>query len=153
MLCDSVGITPVANNGTLHLPLQPLGIHGSDDFEETVYDPTPLDGAEAPSKSIGVDPVSVVPISGTTLDGGSPAAAPTGAEDKPEDDNDKPEDDKDKPEDDKDKPEDDEDRPEDDEDNKWIDQAESKIKGVWDWVKEKAGGVWGKVKGKVEGSG
>ena len=102
MLCDSVGITPVANNGTLHLPLQPLGIHGPDDFEETVYDPTPLDGAEAPSKSIGVDPVSVVPTSGTSLDGGSPAATPTGAEDRPEDDEDNPEDDEDRPDDDED---------------------------------------------------
>ena len=28
ILCDSVGITPLPNNGTLHLPLAPVGVHG-----------------------------------------------------------------------------------------------------------------------------
>lgn len=122
MLCDSVGITPVANNGTLHLPLQPLGIHGPDDFEEPVYDPTPLGGAEGAAneagKSIGVDPISVGPSTGTASDGASPSK-PTGAEDTAEDE----------------------------EDDEWIDKAESKIKGFWDWVKEKVDGIWGRAGG------
>lgn len=125
MLCDSVGITPVPNNGTLHLPLQPLGVHGPDDFEEPVYDPTPLGGeeaaAEGPGKPIGVDPVSVVPDIGMAPDGGSPTAIPTGAEDAAENDD----------------------------DDEWIDEAESKIKGFWDWLKEKVGGVWGQAGGSA----
>lgn len=125
MLCDSLGITPSANNGTLHLPLQPFGFHGPDDFEEPVYDPTPLDNAvtatKGPAKSIGVDPVSV-PSLATTSDGSYPtSAAPTHAESTKEGET----------------------HEEDDDD--WIDEAESKIKGFWDWVKEKVNGLWDKA--------
>jgi hypothetical protein len=30
ILCDSLGLTPVANNGTLRLPLSPVGLHDTD---------------------------------------------------------------------------------------------------------------------------
>lgn len=124
MLCDSLGITPVANNGTLHLPLQPVGFHGPDDFEEPIYDPTPLDNAESATKgsfkSIGVDPVSIIPSLATASDGGSTTpAGPTQAENTKEGD-----------------------KHDDDDDDDWIDEAESKIKGFWDWIKEKASGLW-----------
>ncbi|KAF7559828.1 hypothetical protein G7046_g4334 [Stylonectria norvegica] len=41
MLCDSVGIEPVANNGTLRLPLKPIGLHDPDETPETPEDPEP----------------------------------------------------------------------------------------------------------------
>ena len=125
MLCDSLGITPVANNGTLHLPLQPFGVHGPDDFEEPIYDPTPLDNAKTATKgsvkSIGVDPVPADPSLATASDDGSPTpAAPTQAENTKEGE-------------------------EQEDDDDWIDEAESKIKGFWDWVKEKVNGLWDKA--------
>lgn len=123
LLCDSLGITPAPNNGTLHLPLRPFGVHGPDDFEEPVYDPMPLDNTgtatnDGADKSIGVDPVSVIASPATALNGGSPTpAAPTQGEGAIEDDDD-------------------------DNDDDWIEEAESKIKSFWDWVKGKVNGLW-----------
>ncbi|KAK4162002.1 alkaline-phosphatase-like protein [Cladorrhinum sp. PSN259] len=71
MLCDSVGITPASNNGTLRLPLKPVGLH-SDDHLETPADPAEHSlissasssalfsstKALAPSKSVMVNPVT-----------------------------------------------------------------------------------------------
>ena len=31
ILCDSMGIEPLPNNGTLRLPLQPIGLHSDED--------------------------------------------------------------------------------------------------------------------------
>lgn len=31
ILCDSLGIEPLPNNGTLRLPLQPIGLHSDED--------------------------------------------------------------------------------------------------------------------------
>ena len=38
ILCDSLGIEPKANNGTLRLPLKPKGKHNFDEQPETVHD-------------------------------------------------------------------------------------------------------------------
>ena len=144
MLCDSVGIMPAPNNGTVNLPLKTVGVHGPDDFAESIQDPTPLDGAEADAggegKSIGVDPVAVAPDTQSpdtdtqghgkpigvdpvepvaetqtpmTSSSGPAAAAPTRTADMTEE-----------------------------EEQAWLDQAESKIKGFWDWVKEKFGSAF-----------
>lgn len=127
MLCDSLGIMPVPNNGTLRLPLQPLGIHGEDDFDEPVYDPTPVGGAETTptgkSKSIGVDPVSAVTDEETSAGGTktSPPAPTETGETGEEQDN----------------------KEQDGEDKK----EESKIKGVWNWITGTVGDLWEKVTG------
>lgn len=39
MLCDSVGLAPAPNNGTLRLPLAPIGIHKPEDAPEEPEDP------------------------------------------------------------------------------------------------------------------
>ncbi|KAI1044467.1 hypothetical protein LB505_007022 [Fusarium chuoi] len=39
MLCDSVGLTPSPNNGTLRLPLKPIGVHKPEDTPEEPADP------------------------------------------------------------------------------------------------------------------
>ncbi|KAM5346786.1 hypothetical protein ACJ41O_009791 [Fusarium nematophilum] len=49
MLCDSVGIVPKPNNGTLRLPLKPIGIHKPEDTPEEPADPEP--SVEAPPQS------------------------------------------------------------------------------------------------------
>lgn len=88
MLCDSVGMEPKPNNGTLRLPLKPVGLHGPgttiEDLEDLATAPTvsssstaaemrvsssvgPMDDGSATlpatssptaTKSVGVDPVS-----------------------------------------------------------------------------------------------
>ncbi|KAF4976217.1 hypothetical protein FZEAL_7080 [Fusarium zealandicum] len=49
MLCDSVGIEPKPNNGTLRLPLKPVGVHRPEDTPEEPADPEPSVEAK-PSK-------------------------------------------------------------------------------------------------------
>lgn len=39
MLCDSVGIEPAPNNGTLRLPLKPVGLHKPEETPEEPADP------------------------------------------------------------------------------------------------------------------
>ena len=41
IVCDSVGVEPKANNGTLRLPLQPVGLHGTLPPGEIAEDPAP----------------------------------------------------------------------------------------------------------------
>lgn len=53
MLCDSVGIEPKPNNGTLRLPLKPVGTHKAEDTPETPPDPEPERPAD-PSSGLGV---------------------------------------------------------------------------------------------------
>lgn len=77
ILCDSVGIAPAPNNGTLRLPLKTVGLHGGHgtgldtpaDPVETIR-PTASLAAE-PTKSILVDPLR--PSSASSAE----AAAPT----------------------------------------------------------------------------
>lgn len=124
MLCGSLGITPAPNNGTLHLPLKPLGIHAPGDFEEPVDDPALSDAETATkgaSQSIGVDPVSVILSTTTAAGDESPTSAsssePTEAKETEDDD------------------------------SSALEEVKSTMKGFWDWVKEKAGGVWDTVTG------
>ncbi|KAK0390819.1 hypothetical protein NLU13_0322 [Sarocladium strictum] len=41
MLCDSIGLEPMPNNGTLRLPLKPVGLHSPDEKPEEPEDPVP----------------------------------------------------------------------------------------------------------------
>ncbi|KAF7955733.1 hypothetical protein EAE96_004657 [Botrytis aclada] len=45
IICDSLGLTPNPNNGTLRLPLKPIGLHSSD-----TTPPEPADPEPSPSK-------------------------------------------------------------------------------------------------------
>lgn len=75
IMCDSIGLAPSPNNGTLRLPLKPVGLHDSESAVELPPDPvtsytitpTPLPSSSSssalapvssPSKSLGVDPVA-----------------------------------------------------------------------------------------------
>lgn len=74
MLCDSVGIDPRPNNGSLRLPLRPVGLHDPADVDPngqlTDPEPTPAPAAAPP----GV--VSLSPIENPNP-GPDPAARPT----------------------------------------------------------------------------
>ncbi|TDZ34183.1 putative pyrophosphatase/phosphodiesterase [Colletotrichum spinosum] len=132
ILCDSVGLTPMPNNGTLRLPLSPVGTHSSEDTPEpedpvpayttsqvltstaapTVAASQPATPASESAKSIQVDPShpsSTDASSGDTEDS-------EGA------------------------------------DEDAIKKGKETLIGIWDWVKDKFGKVWDKIKGeKKEG--
>ncbi|KAK4229546.1 alkaline-phosphatase-like protein [Podospora fimiseda] len=63
MLCDSVGIIPASNNGTLRLPLKPIGLH-SDNHLETPADPAEhtLVTSSSLKASASTKPVMVNPV-------------------------------------------------------------------------------------------
>jgi hypothetical protein len=52
LICDSVGVSPLPNNGTLRLPLTPIGLHDDEDAPvvESPEDP-PFDGNGSPRPS------------------------------------------------------------------------------------------------------
>lgn len=116
MLCDSVGIAPAPNNGTLRLPLKPIGLHSDPDSGlETPADPVEAStipttsGAVKPTKSILVDPVptstgTATPIQTIGVD--KPAPQASGADGKSDVDHD---------------------------DKSNIDKIESSVKDFWDW--------------------
>lgn len=69
ILCDSVGITSKPNNGTLRLPLSPVGLHSSpgsgletppDPVEPSETSPPAMEATPTPTISVGVgvDPVT-----------------------------------------------------------------------------------------------
>lgn len=79
ILCDSLGLEPKPNNGTLRLPLQPIGLHTPETMPEEPTDPVPVSVPTPPSPpsspippsppsppspvSVGVDEViSISPI-------------------------------------------------------------------------------------------
>lgn len=55
MLCDSVGLTPSPNNGTLRLPLKPIGVHKPEDTPEEPEDP-PTASKESARPTVGDEP-------------------------------------------------------------------------------------------------
>ncbi|PSR93869.1 alkaline-phosphatase-like protein [Coniella lustricola] len=62
ILCDSIGLTPAPNNGTLRLPLQPVGLHDEVPGTQVPSDPVTSytltsTSTPVPTKTLGVDPV------------------------------------------------------------------------------------------------
>ncbi|PTD03688.1 putative pyrophosphatase/phosphodiesterase [Fusarium culmorum] len=148
MLCDSVGLTPAPNNGTLRLPLKPVGVHKPEDTPEEPEDPPSASKESArptvPEKlSQTVRPtvhqkptqpqrptVPVAPTQSakTTVSLKKPAKsskspAPSKGSDDQDEDSDS---DSDDDNDDKDK---------------------DKDEGVWDWFTHKVEKVWHKITG------
>ncbi|KAL2169712.1 hypothetical protein VTG60DRAFT_5765 [Thermothelomyces hinnuleus] len=139
MLCDSVGIKPAPNNGTLRLPLKPIGLH--DDSATNGLD-TPANPVEAhtistsrvapkPTSTVSVNPASTsssqtsVPSKSVGVD--QPVPPPSGSDNGGESDSDDDDDDED--------------------DSSAVDNAESKVKEFWDWFTGKVSTWWGKVTG------
>lgn len=73
VICDSLGIEPVANNGTIRLPFKTSGVHDDKTQEATPDDPPAVSSATtAPSTSGAIDAVSSAEAAV-----GSPIAAST----------------------------------------------------------------------------
>ncbi|KAK3335421.1 alkaline-phosphatase-like protein [Cercophora scortea] len=152
MLCDSVGITPMPNNGTLRLPLTPIGLHSPDAGIETPVDPVESAASSATTTalpttsaaSLAAAPPTTSVLSPTSSSVSSPAAAATSASkslvvDPPQaqptgEPTGEPTDDD---------GEDGEDA--DDEDDQ--EGVEKAVHSFWDWFTGKVDEWWGKVKG------
>lgn len=53
ILCDSVDLTPMPNNGTLRLPLSPIGLHDTDGDSTGIETPAdPVESSTAVSSSV-----------------------------------------------------------------------------------------------------
>ncbi|GKT96133.1 ectonucleotide pyrophosphatase/phosphodiesterase family member [Colletotrichum tofieldiae] len=129
ILCDSVGLIPEPNNGTLRLPLSPVGTHNSEDTPAEPEDPVPpytTTAAEivasttspatqsvTPEKSIQVDPVPQPASTEAATDGNQN--------------------------------EDDQESQDADEDA--VQKGKEAMKGFWDWLTDKFGKVWDKISG------
>lgn len=145
ILCDSIGLAPIANNGTLRLPLRPIGLHDPevvmeeppDPVSSYTLEPTPVRptlASQAPaattaSRSLGVDPVhtSSSTPNPVQVDPATPQPAtpqPTG-------------------------------QAADEGDSKssgnLLDDAKSAAKGFWDWLTDKFDGIWDKITGSDQG--
>ncbi|KAF1932190.1 Phosphodiest-domain-containing protein [Didymella exigua CBS 183.55] len=75
IICDSVGLIPAPNNGTLRLPLKPVGLHNDD---EDSADETPHDPVD--THSLTSAPPSAATMSATTSSLSSLAASASGLE-------------------------------------------------------------------------
>ncbi|KAL8387426.1 hypothetical protein RB595_009911 [Gaeumannomyces hyphopodioides] len=77
ILCDSVGLAPVSNNGTLRLPLKPVGLHSPESPIEEQVDPvtsaastssavpSSVSSPPPPTKSVGAASTVTITASGT----------------------------------------------------------------------------------------
>jgi hypothetical protein len=156
ILCDSLGLAPAPNNGTLRLPLRPVGVHSPDNVLDVPQDPVPAytkTEAAAESESTAVagngkessaalKTAETAQAAQTTGTAGhapvsvdpAPTAASTGAaaEKKPS----------------KEKPDDQVDDDDDDDDDEHKDGGiESMVKGWWDWLTDKTEELWDSVTG------
>ncbi|KAI1206670.1 ectonucleotide pyrophosphatase/phosphodiesterase family member 3 [Annulohypoxylon truncatum] len=127
ILCDSVGMKAMPNNGTLHLPLKITGLHDPDAALEEPADPVPVETTPEGEIATGTtsDPHQVE----TTSEGTEPSST-VGVDpaiDKPEEQS----------------------PPANDENNS---SGSSWWQNTWDWVKDKFDGLIDTVKGIGKGS-
>ncbi|KAL7930473.1 alkaline-phosphatase-like protein [Trichoderma chlorosporum] len=146
LLCDSLGLKPQANNGTLRLPLKPIGTHEAEDAPQVPVDPVTsysltststssqsaktqtiqrptvppklITSSTAPSSTPLPSTISTTPLKPHTT---STEAAVTPTE-KPHDDN-----------------KGDQDGDDDD------DETPGGLEGIWDWLSSEFGKVWHKI--------
>lgn len=129
MLCDSIGIDARPNNGTMRLPLKPVGLHNVTPVEEpadpvSAYSKDPVPGATQPTigATVGVDPVDKKPTTATTtssaLSSGQPAASPTSSS-----------------------------VPVGGSDKNPLNKVANAANDFWNWLTDKVGEAWDKIKG------
>ncbi|ORY60504.1 type I phosphodiesterase/nucleotide pyrophosphatase [Pseudomassariella vexata] len=136
MLCDSVGMEPKPNNGTLRLPLKPIGLHDSETVLENLDDPV---SAYKPSSSSSALPTSTAVESVTGVMSISPvetSSAADASEGPPTSIGVDPVDYKPK-----------EQQPPSDEKEGDADSKAASIKHAWDWLTGKLDDLWSKLTG------
>ena len=78
MLCDSVGIVPAPNNGTLRLPLKPIGLHDGSATNglEPPADPVETHAATSPKPEPTTNTIVANPVSTSGSESTAPATNP-----------------------------------------------------------------------------
>ncbi|XXH02738.1 hypothetical protein Hte_009123 [Hypoxylon texense] len=123
ILCDSVGMNSMPNNGTLHLPLRIVGLHDPDTALEEPADPVQSAAAE------GDDATGMMSILPVTTTSESPKPSSTVGVDPVVD------------------PEEPSSPSQSDDDGEGESDGSSWWQGTWEWVKDKFDGLINKVKG------
>lgn len=121
ILCDSVGLVPKPNNGTLRLPLSPLGTHQSEDTPAEPQDPvtaytTSQTSAPAPTSSSPADPATPTPEKTIQVDPPRPSPTDDAGESEGADED-------------------------------AIQKGKEAMIGIWDWITDKFDKVWDKITG------
>ncbi|KAK7985260.1 type I phosphodiesterase/nucleotide pyrophosphatase [Apiospora saccharicola] len=148
MVCDSVGMEPKPNNGTLRLPLKPIGLHDAEHAIEELEDPETNTSSSttvvSAATAVSVSSVQQVTTTNTTNVAQNPASTPPVGVDPVAPSLSKPLGvdpvETGPPE-----------RPHPDEDKEDTHHFKS-ITELWDWLKHKAGHVWDKVSGHTDPS-
>lgn len=68
ILCDSLGIEPRPNNGTLRFPLQPVGLHSDEDVPVVEYPQDPISAVPTSTSAVNYPSPSVSFTSPTPVD-------------------------------------------------------------------------------------
>ncbi|KAF6812665.1 ectonucleotide pyrophosphatase phosphodiesterase family member 1 [Colletotrichum musicola] len=122
ILCDSVGLVPKPNNGTLRLPLSPLGTHQSEDTPEEPQDPVPAyttsqtSAPAATSSPPAADSATPTPEKTIQVDPPHPSATDDAEESEGADED-------------------------------AIQKGKEAMIGIWDWITDKFDKVWNKITG------
>jgi hypothetical protein len=142
-LCDSIGMQPKPNNGTLRLPLKPVGLHSPGTTIEQPADPVSSYTLPVSSASIGIDTVVPVlttaasitqqltvdpvnsevvarPTTSTTTVSVTTPGEPTG-------------------------------QPANDDSKTPVEKATEAAKSFWDWFTDKVDEIWDKITGNKSG--
>ncbi|KAL0937645.1 ectonucleotide pyrophosphatase phosphodiesterase family member 1 [Colletotrichum truncatum] len=136
ILCDSVGLIPEPNNGTLRLPLSPIGTHADEDAPKELEDPvSAYTTSQLPASKIAVPTVaSSVAQSATqaaepdnTIQVDPPQSSSTSTAAPGEEDGDS-----------------------NGSDDDAVEKGKEALKGLWDWLADKFGKIWGKIKGNKD---
>ncbi|KAL7800023.1 alkaline-phosphatase-like protein [Trichoderma ceciliae] len=134
LLCDSLGLTPKPNNGTLRLPLKPIGTHASEDEPKVPEDPvasySTVSASSPAAKTKAIERPSVAPEPTTSSivlpkphSTSSEAAGTTTHKPQEETKGDQ------------------------DEEQDPSDSLKDKVKGIWDWFSSEIDRVWHKITG------
>lgn len=77
IICDSLGVKPLPSNGTLHLPLKPIGLHSDESAPVLdIPDDPPAKSTEEPPTQTSKRPS--VPTKTSPANESSPTTSPTG---------------------------------------------------------------------------
>ncbi|KAI8966409.1 Phosphodiest-domain-containing protein [Daldinia sp. FL1419] len=135
ILCDSIGMKAMPNNGTLHLPLQIVGLHDPETVLEEPADPVKPETTSTADVVTGA--MSILPVETISEVVGAQPSMTVGVDPIPEPVVDEPQE--------QSPPSEDADKPEDDDKNE--ESSKSWWESTWGWVKDKFDGLVDKVKG------